>query len=242
MPAPLRPPSRLAFHSPVRGSVGAAPRRHGVVVGCTASGATGASECPLPAAKERADPNNVEGQCDALLLPTLHIKMSVEGGDTAQEQERTVAGPGDGQVDGTAEEPSVNGVAQQRATDDDASSRMAVDDECKGTAASAYTPVLTLRGHMRSVSSLSISPDGQQLASSGADGLLKLWSIATGALLATLDAASTADDEGDAAHLRLGISDVAWSKDGRYLVCGGDDCIVRVWDAGRVSAGLSSLQ
>lgn len=170
--------------------------------------------------------------------------MSVEGGDTAHEQERTLAGPGDGQVDGTAEETSVNGAAQsqQRATDDDASSRMAVDDECKGPAASAYTPVLTLRGHMRSVSSLSISPDGQQLASSGADGLLKLWSIATGALLATLDAASAADDEGDAGHLRLGISDVAWSKDGRYLVCGGDDCIVRVWDAGRVSAGLSPLQ
>ncbi|UZJ55223.1 hypothetical protein CBS101457_004543 [Exobasidium rhododendri] len=96
-----------------------------------------------------------------------------------------------------------------------------------------YTPVFTLQGHKRSVSSLSISPDGLQLASGGSDGLLKLWALATGALIATLDAAIHATEEDDVAHLRLGISDVVWSKDGQYLVCGGDDCIVRVWDATR---------
>lgn len=103
------------------------------------------------------------------------------------------------------------------------------------TSSFEYAPLFTLQGHKRSVSSLSISPDGQQLVSSGSDGLLKLWSMATGALIATLDAAASASDDEDAANLRLGISDVAWSKDGRYLVCGGDDCIVRVWDATAVS-------
>lgn len=104
------------------------------------------------------------------------------------------------------------------------------------------TVVFTLQGHRRSVSSLSISPDGQQLASSGADGLLKIWSMATGAHIATLDAAMATqtepgqdgDERQDGAQLRLGISDIAWSKDGRYLVSGGDDCLVRVWDAGKV--------
>lgn len=106
-----------------------------------------------------------------------------------------------------------------------------------------YTALFTLQGHKRSVSSLCISPDGQQLASSGADGLLKVWSMATGTLIVTLDAALAKvmdvvveeDEEQDRSHLKLGICDVAWSKDGRYLVSGGDDCMVRVWDVGKVS-------
>lgn len=103
-----------------------------------------------------------------------------------------------------------------------------------------YTALFTLQGHKRSVSSLSISPDGQQLASSGVDGLLKIWSMATGALIATLDAAlatlseASEDQERDRATLKSGLCDVAWSKDGRYLVSGGDDCLVRVWDAEKV--------
>jgi WD40 repeat protein len=98
-----------------------------------------------------------------------------------------------------------------------------------------YKALFTLQGHKRSVSSLAISPDGQQLVSSGVDGLLKIWSLATGASIATLDAALASDEEDETARLRLGVSDVAWSKDGQYLVSGGDDCIVRIWDAARVS-------
>lgn len=116
-------------------------------------------------------------------------------------------------------------------------------------AASAWTyePVYTLQGHKRSVSALAISPDGRELASSGADGLVKIWALATGSLLATLDYTVAAgelsspfssygvpdDRRNERPRRPRGISDVAWTRDGHYLVCGGDDKVVRVWDAKR---------
>lgn len=116
-----------------------------------------------------------------------------------------------------------------------------------------YELVYTLLGHQRSVSAIAISPDGTMLASCGADGLIKLWSLATGALRATLRAPATTslggpegmeDAKGGAGvgvGVASGLSDVAWSSDGRYIVSGGDDRMVRVWDAVRVSASFSSL-
>lgn len=147
-------------------------------------------------------------------------------------------------------------------------SSSATSDARDHAAAWIYTPVYTLQGHTKSVSALAIAPDGRELASAGADGLLKIWSVATGSLLATLDYTAIdengKEDEGDSAlfdsklpngpsrskganakhkdgpgrlKARLrGLNDVAWSRDGHYLVCGGDDKIVRVWDAKRVSA------
>lgn len=99
------------------------------------------------------------------------------------------------------------------------------------------TPVYTLQGHKRSISSLAFSPDGLELASSSADGQLKIWTLATGVLRVTLDATEASILAGNVATAK-GISDVAWSRDGRYLVCGGDDKVVRVWDAKRVGRML----
>lgn len=125
-----------------------------------------------------------------------------------------------------------NPSAHLSSTNDDGQMHMDLDEK----SCSQYVNLLTLQGFKRGISALSISPDGQQLVSADAEGLLKVWSLATGAVLATLDAAMVPDNEQDeAAKLRLGINDVAWSRDGRYLVCGGDDCMVRVWNAITVS-------
>lgn len=95
--------------------------------------------------------------------------------------------------------------------------------------------IYTLQGHKKSISSLAISPDGTEIVSSGSDGLLKIWSLATGSLRATLDAYEQIESSlSSTQQQRQGISDVAWSSDGKYIVCGGDDKIVRVWHAKRL--------
>ncbi|CEH17839.1 wd repeat-containing protein 5 [Ceraceosorus bombacis] len=76
----------------------------------------------------------------------------------------------------------------------------------------------TLQGHTRSVSSLSISPHGMLLASSGSDRTIKIWNLASGSLKFTLKG-----------H-KLGVNQVAWSGDGRYVASASDDRTVRVWD------------
>lgn len=155
--------------------------------------------------------------------------MSMEGEDQAEESQTLVDDAREEVQSGA--EGEANEVTQSNGMDLDT---LANVDET--TTLMKYTPVFTLQGHKRSVSSLSISPDGQQLVSGGSDGLLKLWSLASGALIVTLDAAlDVTQEQEDPAHLRLGISDVAWSKDGSYIVCGGDDCVVRVWNAITVS-------
>lgn len=102
----------------------------------------------------------------------------------------------------------------------------------KNTRSSLCSLIFTLQGHKKSVSSLAISPDGTEIVSSGSDGLLKIWSLATGSLRATLDAYE--QSEPSSFLQRQGISDVAWSSDGKYIVCGGDDKLVRVWHAKRL--------
>jgi len=71
------------------------------------------------------------------------------------------------------------------------------------------------------VNSVSLSPDGSQALSGGADGTIRVWDVGSGTERLSLSA-----------HPSLGgVSYTAFSRDGRYILSGGLDSLVKVWDA-----------
>jgi WD40 repeat protein len=76
----------------------------------------------------------------------------------------------------------------------------------------------TLDGHLDAVRSLSLSQNGQTLASGSGDHTIKIWDMSTGALLQTL--------EGHTAP----VWSVALSQDGQTLISGSEDNTVIIWD------------
>lgn len=81
---------------------------------------------------------------------------------------------------------------------------------------STGTPVRTLTGHNNWVNAITISPNGQTLASAGRDGI-KLWNLTTGELLNTLYG-----------HTDW-VSSIAFSPNGTMLASGGFDRRVNIW-------------
>jgi serine/threonine protein kinase/WD40 repeat protein len=65
-----------------------------------------------------------------------------------------------------------------------------------------------LRGHKGSIWTLDFSPDGAKLASGSIDNTVKVWDVATGAVIRTID------------ELQSNIAAVAWSPDGELLAVG----------------------
>jgi WD40 repeat protein len=98
-----------------------------------------------------------------------------------------------------------------------ASARHSTHDVCLWDLASGR-PRRVFHGHARSVNSVAFSPDGELLATAGNDGIIGLWTVATGHRI-ELDAQATS--------LRV----VAFSPNGQLLVLAtGDDDDLRFWD------------
>jgi WD40 repeat protein len=72
--------------------------------------------------------------------------------------------------------------------------------------------------HRDTIYGLRFSPDGQHLASAAADRLAKVFRVADGSLVKSLEGHT---------HHALGI---AWSADGRLLATSGGDQVVKLWD------------
>src|SRR5204862_215956 len=76
----------------------------------------------------------------------------------------------------------------------------------------------TLEGHSDLLRAVAFSPDGSQVASGSANGIVRLWDPATRPALHTLEG-----------HLDS-VWAVAFSPDGSRLASGSDDGTVRLWD------------
>jgi WD40 repeat protein/serine/threonine protein kinase len=118
----------------------------------------------------------------------------------------------------------------------------------------------TLKGHTAKVLSIAYSPIGKYLASSGSDRSVRLWDLATGKevsqplkgsivpqIIFSPDGTGLAGGSASSANAQLldvdtgqvirvfqkdgaTISSLAFSRDGRYLVAGGRDGAVKVWE------------
>jgi len=75
-----------------------------------------------------------------------------------------------------------------------------------------------LIGHTETVSAMAVAPDGRWLASSSADGTVRLWNPVTGREGTILKGHKT------------GVEAVAVAPDGSWLASGGRDGTVRIWD------------
>lgn len=89
-----------------------------------------------------------------------------------------------------------------------------------GAALSQQAPTLVLQtGHSARVTAVSFSPDGSLLASTSADGTLKVWDVPTRVLLHDIRAGQGA------------LLSVAFSPNGHQVATAGSNGTVAIWDA-----------
>jgi WD40 repeat protein len=85
--------------------------------------------------------------------------------------------------------------------------------------ASGQAVLPPLKGHTGSVMSVAFSPDGQRLATSGIDAVVKIWDLATGQEVSNLKG-----------HTAM-VNSLVFVSGGRRLMGAATDGTVRVWDA-----------
>ena len=78
--------------------------------------------------------------------------------------------------------------------------------------------ITTLSGHLKGVTAVAFSPDGNYLVSGSKDKTIKVWELDTGKVLRTIEG-----------HKKI-VNSVAVSNDGKYVVSGSNDKTVKVWD------------
>ncbi|KAH8697831.1 WD40-repeat-containing domain protein [Talaromyces proteolyticus] len=79
----------------------------------------------------------------------------------------------------------------------------------------------TMLAHPSAISSLSLSPDGRELVSAGHDASLRFWSLEKRSCTQEITSHRLMRGEG--------VCSVVWSRDGRWVVGGGGDGVVKVF-------------
>ena len=74
-----------------------------------------------------------------------------------------------------------------------------------------------MKGHGRSVLSVVFSPNGEQLASGSSDKTVKIWDIASGRYVKTLEGYDNC------------VWSVAFSPNGQQLTCASSDKTIKIW-------------
>jgi len=102
-----------------------------------------------------------------------------------------------------------------------------------------------LRGHTSSVRCCAWSPDGKWLASSSADGTVRVWDASTGREVAKLEEPGNrtlgASFSLDPLPPQVGdVNSCAWSPDGTRIAASSWDHTVRVWNVVGVGTALSA--
>jgi len=80
-------------------------------------------------------------------------------------------------------------------------------------------------GHNDTVMDMAWSPDGSMFATTGKDGVLRIWDTETRAELHTISAHPAFD-----AGFFLGVRELAWSSDGSRIATAGLDKTAKVWE------------
>lgn len=91
----------------------------------------------------------------------------------------------------------------------------------------------TLHGHDKVITRLSWAPDGTRLASAGQDGTIRIWDTVSGKLTRKLTVPGVVrlGQYWLTEHLQSAIAwRPAWSEDGRSIICGYGDSLIRIWN------------